>query len=196
MKLAGPAAERRGDVEIIADRQPGLRGYPGRTSSSKRSILVRDPIGRICSLALIIGFERPEQGVVPARPLVGDEPLEDAEHQRLGLALLVKQGPGAPGNPVELRLLGEELADLEVGVDPRFEPPEDLEDQPIAEEDRRIALLERADDDSQRLVFRPSGGVEGPGGDAQDRSPRSRSLFDPPIASSRIEPTAGSDRAS
>ncbi len=77
---------------------------------------------------------------------------------------------GGLGDAVEMGLLGEEPADLEVGVEARFEPSEDLEDQAIAEEDCRVALLGRAEADRPRRVVRAAGRVEGVGLHRADRA--------------------------
>ena len=49
--------------------------------------------------------------------------------------------PATAGTRGKPTLLGELPADLEVGVDARLEPAEQLQDQPVAVDDRRVALL-------------------------------------------------------
>ena len=55
--------------------------------------------------------------------------------------MLERAGDG--GHAAEAGLLGELAADLEVGVDARLDPPEQLQDQPIAVDERRVALFAR-----------------------------------------------------
>ena len=54
---------------------------------------------------------------------------------------LVLERAGHRRHAREADLLGELPADLEVGVDARLDPPEQLQDQPVAVDDRRVALL-------------------------------------------------------
>ena len=81
------------------------------------------------------------QRVAPGVPLVGDELLQDAERHRLVAAVADLQRAGDPRAVAEVGLLGQEAADLEVGVDPRLQLAEELQDQPVAEADRGVALL-------------------------------------------------------
>ena len=51
--------------------------------------------------------------------------------------------PATGGTRLNRPLLGEVLADLEVGIGARLDAPEQLEDQPIAVDERRVALFGR-----------------------------------------------------
>ena len=158
-----PPAERRRGPQVgprgLRDRGRG-RGGGGR-----------DRLGPAADL-LVISLKLVE-GVVPAGPLVADEFLEDRQRGGLGPGPVVFQGAGQPGDAVEAGPLDEEPADLQVGIGPRLQPPEDLHDEPVAEQDGRIALLQRPAEDRQGLIRRPPRRGEERGRQAPDR-PRSR----------------------
>ena len=65
--------------------------------------------------------------------------------------------PAARGTRVKPRAR-QELADLDVGIQPRFEAPEHLHDELLAEQHRRVALIgRRPADRQQRAGRRPIG---------------------------------------
>ena len=170
MHLGGPTTERGRGLEVTADRAAGRLGdrLPGQIDQGSALGLGERTLG--ASIRLLVVSGQFAEGVFPAGPLIGDEPLENPQHQGLGPLSLVDQGPGGLRDPVELGLLGEEPADLEVGVDARLEASKDLEDQAIAEEDRRVALLERASGDRQRFADGPACRLEGRGPGRPDRA--------------------------
>ena len=63
--------------------------------------------------------------------------------------------PATPGTRVKPAAFGEVASDLVVRVDARFEPPEQLQDQPVAVDDRRVALFGRSVRDAQRRRLAP-----------------------------------------
>ncbi len=92
--------------------------------------------------------------VCRVRPAVGlalDELLDHRERGGLRAAL-VFEGTSHGRHAGESNLLGELTADLEVRVDARFNPAEQLHDQPVAIDDRRVALLAFRPADSQPVV--------------------------------------------
>jgi len=93
------------------------------------------------------------QAVPPGVAFIRDEFLEDAERRGLAAPFLDLQGAGHAGGMPEVGPLGEETADLQVGIDPRLQLAEDLEDQPIAEPDQRVALIRL---EGRRLQLSPA----------------------------------------
>ena len=76
---------------------------------------------------------------LPAVLSVADELLEDPE-RRAQRSPRVRV-PAAERGDVRETVLGQETEHLELRVDPRLEPPEDLEDRLVVEDDRRVRLL-------------------------------------------------------
>ncbi len=76
-----------------------------------------------------------------ASPELLDEALEDGDREGRAVAADELERPAHRRHVPVGRLLGQEAADLEVGIDPRLELPEQLEHQPVAEDDRGVALL-------------------------------------------------------
>ncbi len=109
----------------------------------------------------------------PAVDPVRDVALEDAEgcvHRRAGVLV-----PAAEGRDVLEAALGQEAEQLELGVDARLEPAEDLEDQLLVEHDRRVRLLGV---DAARLGQRAAEVGEAADGSERQR-PLARLLGDP-----------------
>ena len=88
--------------------------------------------------ALVVSAHLIER-VLPRVALVFNELLEDAQRSRLAGGTVGQ--PARDGRDVLEARVGQRLADLEVRVDARLEPAEDLQDQPVAERDAGIALL-------------------------------------------------------
>ena len=79
------------------------------------------------------------QRQLPAVARAGDEVLEHAQ-RRVEVAALDLVPAGQAGDVGEAAL-GQEARDLEVRVDARLDAAEDLEDQLVTEDDRRVGLL-------------------------------------------------------
>src|SRR4051812_9106455 len=143
MQLAGPLAQQLRWIEIaavgIADRL-GARRIVGQRCRDDRGNVRRSEWWRVLEggRALVVRAHLVER-VLPRVALVFDELLEDA--QRGGLAgRAVCEPSGNVGHVLEAGV-GQRLADLEVWVDAWLQAAEDLEDQPVAERDARVALL-------------------------------------------------------
>ena len=91
----------------------------------------------------IITTEQAE-GPLPPLALVRHQLLQDRQRGGIGPRLAILQRSERLRGPGEGGLLGQEPANLIVGVDPRFQAPKNLEEEAVAEDERRIALFHRA----------------------------------------------------
>ncbi len=74
---------------------------------------------------------------------------------------VILDGAGGLGDAVEAGLLGQEPADLEVGVDAGLDPAEDLHQQAMLEQHHGVALLGGPGNDLQGSANGPPGAVKG-----------------------------------
>src|SRR5215813_7172445 len=82
------------------------------------------------------------QRVLPGIALVEHERLQDGQGNRLRPALALEfDGTDHGGSVREVSDLGEVTANFEIGIDALVNTPKDLHDQPVTEQDRRVALL-------------------------------------------------------
>src|SRR5207245_5510257 len=88
---------------------------------------------------------------------------------RFALAAPVLEGARKRRDLAEVRLLREKAAHLELGVHAFFEPAEDLQHQPLAEDDRVVALLGHRELRLQANRFRAAQTSESLGGRADQR---------------------------
>ena len=139
MELRRPATQQACRIEVATDR-------PCRHLRQVMLAPIHDAArrgGRLETRKLRSAEEVCErvEGVLPGVALVGHVPLEDRDRHWLTLAAAVLQAPGERCDLREVRLLGQEPANLELGVDPLFQAPEDLEHQAFAEDHRVVALF-------------------------------------------------------
>ena len=104
-------------------------------------------VGQHPQRGLVEEAQRVER-VVPGVALVGHVAVEHAERAGLGAALLVLEG-AEQRRAVGEAPLGEEAADLEIGVHAFLGPAEDLHHDLVAEHGRRVALLDRRASDRE-----------------------------------------------
>src|SRR3954471_4824278 len=67
--------------------------------------------------------------------------MQDADGDRLAVPGAQLESAREQRDPPELGLLGEEAADLQVGVYPGLRLPEELQQQAVAQVDRAVGLL-------------------------------------------------------
>ena len=95
--------------------------------------------------------------------------MEDRERQAGSVALLVLNRAREAGCAREVDPLRQVIADLELRIRARLDPPNELQDQSIAEDERRVALLARrlVNGKGCRWIDEPAKDVEGgrPAGD-------------------------------
>src|SRR4029077_12591484 len=91
----------------------------------------------------------------PGVALVGNVGLEDAERSRAPTGEAVLEAARHLGDVGEVAL-GQEASDLEVRVHALLEAPAELHDQPLAEADRVVALLDAPDRDVEPGSLRPA----------------------------------------
>ena len=115
---------------------------------------------------------------------------------RLGSAPVILDGARRLGDAVELRPLREELADLEVRIDARLDAAEDLEQEPVVEQDGRVALLGGPADDLQGHALRPAGPAKADVGRPRISPLRVRVARPSSMAVSSAQQATGSARAS
>ena len=119
MKLSGAPAEQAGGLHVVTHdlRSGGARG-PG-------VVLGQLVLGEAPGVALVrhVGGQDRERARLPAQRTV----LETAGYRR---------------DLAERGALGEEPSDLQLGVDARLHPAEDLEDKALPEDHRRVGLLD------------------------------------------------------
>ena len=175
MQLGGAPAEQLGRVEVGADELAGRvvgrlvlgRAPAGRRRRRGQRVVVPAPRHARSK-------KRPRASRVKrqASPSFGTKPCR-MPSVRLALAPAGTRArrPRA-ARASKRRLLGEEAADLEVRVIPGVDAAEQLEDQPVAEEHRRVALLRPRDGAPADPRRRPAARGAAGGGDAVD--PRAR----------------------
>src|SRR5579884_2959394 len=133
---------RREQPERLARRLLGAEAGVGRVGAEQRVHPARDlaepPQAREEALRLIV--DRVEREL-PAVDAARDEALQDPE-RRVHRLPRVRVPAGQLRDVLEA-VLGEEAQQLELGVDARLEPAEDLQDQLLVEDDGRIRLLRR-----------------------------------------------------
>ena len=199
VQLGDAPAHQRGGLEVGAHQLVGLLGH-GAVRAVEEQALPRgrrggarlDPLGDHLLVEPAEGVE----GVLPRVPLVGDELVEDREGGRLSAVGAVLERPRHGRRVLVAGALHQVAAELEVGVHPRLDPPEQLQDEALAEEHRRVALLGAEDRGVGRLVAvdgPPSAAVGEPESwppDVPFRRRRRRT------ASSSARQTSGSSRAS
>src|SRR5438067_10355980 len=139
MKLGGAPPQEAGRVEVAAH---GLGRYlrqlqPARLRQAPRQDGWRrtDELWRGEEMGQ--GVER----VLPGVALVRHVSLQDRDRHGLALGAAVLEAPRQWRDLAEARLLGEEPADLELGVHPFLEAAEHLQHQALAEDHRVVALL-------------------------------------------------------
>src|SRR5205814_7535257 len=79
--------------------------------------------------------------VVPARTLMLDGRLYDADDARLAIGTFVLQRPEQPRRARKRAAAGKKAADLELGVRPGFDATEHFECVPLAHEHDAVALI-------------------------------------------------------
>src|SRR5262245_65441280 len=139
MQLAGTAPERRGGVQVRADRIADPRRDLRRRQLGKTPRRVvrwnLAPLNVIVEAAELVGRVR------PTICLTLDQPLHHRRRgHRLGRSLVV-EGSGHGGDAAPANLLGAVTADLEVGIDAGLEAAKQLQDLPVAVDDRGVALF-------------------------------------------------------
>src|ERR1700730_8084508 len=67
--------------------------------------------------------------------------MQQPKHDWLAVPLPVLQASGKGSNICKRRLLGQEAADLQIGMNPRFQTAEQLEHEAIAKDDGTVGLL-------------------------------------------------------
>src|SRR6202034_3279359 len=103
---------------------------------------------RCCALVIPIEFlQSPE----PTIPLVLHQSLQQSQRRRLSLAATVFDGAAKWRDVVKSRGLRQEPSNLHVRIRAPLLATEDLHDQPIAEDGRRITLFRTGDSCRQRL---------------------------------------------
>jgi hypothetical protein len=165
-------------VQISRARSEGTRRFQVAADDLRdigRHLLARDPEQRRArSRAGVVGrhpgghraFEEADQLVereLPQVTLIGDQRLEHRHGGRFATRGSVLDRP-CHGRCVGERGVGQEQPDLEVRVQSGLDATIELEDEPVAEDDRRVALLRAA---GGRLQARPA-----PRGQAFERGRR------------------------
>ena len=146
-----PAQRRAGGVELaLHARRP--RRHVGRRHALGREVritrITREGQVQLGRAAAESGQRRqravaggqPLQQPAPAVVRVRHEILHHGQRPRPG-AIAVLQAAEQPRRVPEGGALGEEARDLDVGIHAGGQPPKVLEDDRVAEEDRRVALL-------------------------------------------------------
>ena len=135
--FSGAPAQQAGGFQIISD-EPGCLVGRGRVQQvdgeSGRQVQKGLPHGSLEVMAQAV------QGVTPGIALVGHKPLQDGDGHRF---ILVQPKLDRAGGRCAVRksFFGEQPPDFKVRIDPRGELADELENQPVAEPDRCVALL-------------------------------------------------------
>src|SRR5206468_9378966 len=95
--------------------------------------------------------------VAPRFALVRNEALHERDAHRLPPRYTILERARERCRVRELRALGQEAADLELGIDALGEPAEELQDEPVTEADGGVRLL---GPERRGLRRRPAVGAE------------------------------------
>ena len=167
--LAGALAQQAGELEVGADRV----GHVGRQIVSGE---LDQPDGGHRGRARLLAGERAleephelVERVLPGIALVGDEPLQEADRDRLPAAAVILDR-ARRGRHVREARAGEQAGQLDLGVRARLDPPEHLQHRPLAERDRAVGLLgaERRGIELGAVAHQPAQLARAPGGQRAD----------------------------
>ena len=198
VQLGRPATEQRRPLEVRADQKvTGLELTPFTGEEAARRAQAELRILAV-GQRLLEAVDQGVHDVVPPVVLVGDELLEDRHRGRRGTRRVgpVLDAPTAERGVGKTSPLAQEPPDLDPGVDPLLETADELDDGPVAEQDRAVRLLGGEGHGrvvlGQELVELP----EGRGGQAEQLPPVPPTVRRRASSSTIILVKAGSKMAS
>ena len=192
MEFPGPLPQQDDLVEIRADRRAGERIRRGIGGGQEP--LDRHPDGTRLVVDRRRSVEEPAQRierVAPGIALVRCERLEERDRSRRCPVGGVPD-PAGHRRDVDRPPRRQEPADLDVRVLARLEAAEELENEPLAEDHRRVALLEprRRGDEGRRRRAAQARRTRG-SATAVSVAPAVRHTRPAPIAATRCSESAG-----
>ena len=184
VQLGGAPAQQLRRFDVRAD---GPGRDLSRTSRDWRQQASPER-GRIAGCGQFDSLEEMGEGLQREGPriaLIRHVTLEDRHRDRLAFVAPVFEAAGNRRDLNEVRVLGEEAADFELGIHPFLEAPEHLQHQPLAEDHGVVALLGRRQGGLELDRLRSPQAQERARGGSDQRPGRSRRA--PPTSDRRQE---------
>jgi hypothetical protein len=164
VQLAGPAPEQADLLEERAEQaEDRRRRRRALAQVEQRAAVERLRGGRAGHQHVLVEALEAVEGPMPGVALVGHPRLQEAHRHGLAARAAVLEEAGHRRDLLEGGALGEEAPDLEVRIDALGEPAEQLQHEPVPEDDRGVALLAAQDARRQLLLGIAAQRAEGAG---------------------------------